>query len=188
MPDVVTLRFRLRDKHAAELNRQARADARKACNARYYAKNRETVCAMNADWRTAHPDEMKAIRRADYYANKAAYQARTKVRKAHIKRATPSWADQAAIAEVYAAATEITTRTGIPHDVDHIEPLRGHDRCGLHVHWNLRPLRASENRGKHNNSRWARGLATLGAGAARERSSQLREELKPDSSVSLNQN
>lgn len=71
----------------------------------------------------------------------AKYHGRTQ--KAHIKKATPSWANEFAIRQFYLACPEGMT-------VDHIVPLRGKTVCGLHVEWNLQYLTASENSRKHN--------------------------------------
>ncbi|HKJ63551.1 MAG TPA: zinc ribbon domain-containing protein [Hyphomicrobiales bacterium] len=97
---------------------------------------------------------MREIRRRHYYANRPAHHARTKLREKHIRQATPPWADLPAIADVYRRAAVLAETTGIPHDVDHIVPLRGKSVCGLHVHWNLRPLPASDNRSKGNSEEW----------------------------------
>lgn len=81
---------------------------------------------------------------------RCAYQAARNAMKA---RATPGWlsADQKkAIVAVYAKSEAVTAQTGIPHEVDHIIPLRGAKVCGLHVAWNLQILEASENRRKSN--------------------------------------
>lgn len=52
--------------------------------------------------------------------------------------------------EIYIEAQRITLSTGIPHEVDHIIPLRGRLVSGLHVHENLRIIPRTENRKKGN--------------------------------------
>jgi len=72
-----------------------------------------------------------------------------KRRAAEIK-ATPSWANSAAIESIYAEAARLTRETGIIHHVDHIYPLRGRTVSGLHVEHNLQILKATENLKKSN--------------------------------------
>lgn len=63
----------------------------------------------------------------------------------------PKWLsaeDRDEIAEIHAKAITLSKATGIPHDVDHIVPLRGKTVSGLHVPWNLQPIPASANRRK----------------------------------------
>lgn len=68
-------------------------------------------------------------------------------------KATPPWLtkqDRADIAAVYAEAATKSASTGIPHEVDHIVPMRSHVVCGLHVAWNLSAIPAHKNRAKSN--------------------------------------
>lgn len=54
------------------------------------------------------------------------------------------------MATVYVSARAKTTETGIPHEVDHIIPLKGRNICGLHVPWNLRVVTGEQNKRKRN--------------------------------------
>lgn len=74
-------------------------------------------------------------------------------REAAKLNATPPWLtleDRSEIARIYAESSSKSKETGVPHDVDHIVPLRGKTVCGLHVPWNLRAIPAYENRRKGN--------------------------------------
>jgi hypothetical protein len=69
-------------------------------------------------------------------------------RRADFRLRIPAWLTQEHWEEinvVYLKAAELTKRTGIPHCVDHIYPLRGKTSSGLHVPWNLQVLTQSEN-------------------------------------------
>ena len=125
-------------------------EARKEQNAKYYAKNSEFVGELNLRWRVENDAELRSIRKRHYEINKGRYIAATKLRKSWIRRATPPWADLSKIADVYMLAQELTLSTGVLHHVDHEIPLRGKSVCGLHVHYNLRPVPATENLKKGN--------------------------------------
>ena len=85
-------------------------------------QNRERHSEINREWRSANRDKMRAA---------------TARYKVALKQATPSWVDQNEIRAVYKARPP-------GYHVDHIEPLRGWDRCGLNVPWNLQHLPAAE--------------------------------------------
>lgn len=105
-----------------------------------YASENSAKCSKRkGDWRRKNWDTLKPI----YIAYDAA-------REAHIKQATPPWADMSLIIAFYRDAAALTATTGIKHNVDHIIPLRGKTVCGLHVHTNLQILTEKANKQKYN--------------------------------------
>lgn len=97
----------------------------------WFRKNRDQVRAM--------PSRDKALR-AHYTARRTADQL----------LATPPWTDLDRIAAFYREAKRLTEATGVPHEVDHIVPLRHPAASGLHVPENLRVVTRAENRSKSN--------------------------------------
>ncbi len=79
---------------------------------------------------------------------KARYYVRT--RQIALLKAFPPWADVEAIKYEYLLANYVSRLTGIPHEVDHIIPIKNPTVCGLHVPWNLRTITKEENRLKGN--------------------------------------
>jgi 5-methylcytosine-specific restriction endonuclease McrA len=71
-------------------------------------------------------------------------------RRARKLSATPQWADQKAIRDVFARCIAISKETGVAHEVDHIVPLRGKRVSGLHVPDNLQIITARANSKKSN--------------------------------------
>jgi hypothetical protein len=95
--------------------------------------------------------------RKNAYAKKnaAKYRGYCAKRNAAKLNATPKWLTKEhwrQIQAFYDEAHRLTMETGIPHEVDHIEPLQGKDVCGLHVPWNLRVIRMELNRQKGNST------------------------------------
>ena len=66
------------------------------------------------------------------------------------KLSVPKWANLMAIKEIYEEAARRTMESGIPHEVDHVIPLKNPLVCGLHVETNLQILTESENVKKRN--------------------------------------
>jgi 5-methylcytosine-specific restriction endonuclease McrA len=98
----------------------------------------------------ADPQHRKAVVRRSYEKHKAKFIARVAARRAARLQATPKWIEIEDFKAIYAAAREISVRTGVPHEVDHIWPLRGKLAWGLHVPWNLQILTRAANRRKFN--------------------------------------
>lgn len=119
--------------------------------ARYYA---ERAAEIQAKRKASITPERAAARRA--WQTKWAKENRVKLivkanaRRMRIKGAMPPWADNSAIRAVYQEAARRTEETGVPHEVDHIVPIKGRNVSGLHVQWNLRVVTRYENRSKSN--------------------------------------
>ena len=107
----------------------------------YYYSNRDSMLQACKEYRKRKKNDphWRAIRTAD----------KAKRRAARMK-ATPKWSDLKAIKHIYTRAQQLSIETGIPHQVDHIVPLRHPKVCGLHVLANLQILTAEENMKKHN--------------------------------------
>lgn len=97
--------------------------------AEYRIRNAHKIAAQRATWAKQNPDKVRAL-----CAN----------RRAARYRATPKWADQAAIRRVYMESTKYGLQ------VDHVVPLRHSLVCGLHIVANLQLLNAEENQRKGN--------------------------------------
>lgn len=129
------------------INDQACLEAK---NKAYYAKNADAVNAQKREYWAANREAMLAANKEWKNRNQSVYRAYAVGRKAHVKQATPPWANREAIRAVYIEADRLTEETGVKHHVDHIVPLKGKTVCGLHVAWNLRPLPWRENISKKN--------------------------------------
>ena len=122
----------------------------------YYQENKERFAAYKKEYRNNNRDKINATNRA-YYRNSINAQIKTtlrgsKRRAAKIHR-TPLWLDETdwwTIEQFYKEAKRKTETYLEPWHVDHIVPLQGNNVSGLHVPWNLRVIRGSDNLKKHN--------------------------------------
>lgn len=110
------------------------ADRQKARQAAYYEANKARASERDKAYRQANLAKEKVRRAAYYEANKADHRARDALRRATLKSQTPSDADRAKIAAIYAMAERLTRLTGQPYHVDHIQSLAS---GGLHHQDNL---------------------------------------------------
>lgn len=129
------------------------------------AASRARVAARSA----AHPDKLKAEKQREYARHADDYKARAQQRKLIIKQRSANLTAEhkLAINMLHARSRELTRKTGIPHEVDHIVPLCGENVSGLHVPWNLQILPRLDNRRKRN---------SLGNLSAREQLNDVRTQ------------
>lgn len=124
---------RMREKSAAWVARNL--EKRREIWRRSYAANRAKADAASKKWMDDHPHHVRE---------------RARRLKTGRKQCLATWADMAAIVEIYAKAAALTQETGVPHEVDHIVPLTSKLVCGLHWEGNLQILPRSINRAKSN--------------------------------------
>ena len=117
-------------------------------NAEYHKKNKDKIQKRVKEYRGRHPkiyDEYRFEWRKNNKQKVASIAALRRCRKA---MATPAWLTNIHKAQIfwhYAAADMLTKTSGIAHHVDHIHPIKGKFFSGLHVPWNLRVIKGSDN-------------------------------------------
>lgn len=153
------IREREREAYAASADRKTRkADADRARNKlaeireRRRQRDRQVYAAILRD----DPEYIaKRKARGTQWAidNREKVNAKTAARRAARKQCEPKWltaAMRAKIEEFYNLARKLTDESGVPHEVDHIVPLKSEVVCGLHVPWNLQVVTRAKNRAKFN--------------------------------------
>jgi len=148
-----------RSKQWAEEN----AERMKELQAEWYLENKDKVKAQREAWAEANPERAKELQRqsrkrtgsgkAWKAENKHKVNAYASKRRACERNATPSWIseiDEFIAEEIFLQREDISSATGIKHEVDHVIPLVSEEVCGLHVWWNMRVITEFENRSKGN--------------------------------------
>jgi hypothetical protein len=124
----------------------------------YYKKNKEKIKQKSKKYRENNRDFFIEYQKQHYRKNKTKYQkyfkkylqenkkailANVSKYKANKRKATPVWANNKLIQNIYKNCPE-------GFHVDHIYPLRSPIMCGLHVENNLQYLKAEQNIAKNN--------------------------------------
>lgn len=143
-----------KEKHAAQVRAWDRAnpEKREAMNRSWRDRNPAYVKAMRADWQLRNPGANSS---PEYLAewrrqNRGRIAVYDRLRRSGLTKARPAWCDLLEIEAVYRQAAKLTLITEVPHQVDHIVPIKSKLVCGLHVAHNLQILTAVDNLKKGN--------------------------------------
>lgn len=124
---------------------------------RYTSNGYCTVCSSTSlkSWRSINKDKEQTYKKKyrSTLRGKALRNKNQQEREARKLQATRLDDDEfnlLCIDELYHLAQLRKLYTGIPHDVDHIIPLRGKEVCGFHVWYNLQVISHKENEFKNN--------------------------------------
>lgn len=116
----------------------------------HYRANRDVIQARHAKWRLENPERNKEICEEWRKRNMPRKRLQLRTYQAKKRKATPAWADFAAMQAFYDLAELLTVESGMRYEVDHIVPLRSAIVCGLHNQFNLAVLPQAANRSKGN--------------------------------------
>ena len=120
---------------------------------RWREENPERKAESDKKYRTTNPEKKSQSQARYRKANPDKHAANQGKRRAAKLQATPAWADEFIISEIYELSQLRSEATGMIHHVDHIVPLKSKLVCGLHCEHNLTILTGIENLTK-NNRHW----------------------------------
>ncbi len=134
---------------------RANPEANRARVREWVRTNPEKKREQDKAWVRANPERAKAYGKKYRKTNPHIGRAIVVRRQTAKRKASPKWLTQDHLAEmktIYQSAEllQLAHGNGQKFHVDHIEPLQGEDRRGLHVPWNLQVLEARENISKSN--------------------------------------
>lgn len=119
----------------------------------YYLRTKEQSIQKATKWIAAN--KKKHINSVKQYVKRNPGKSRlwSANNRARRSKSIPRWLTlehRELIAIYYIDAINISLKTGIPHEVDHIVPLCGKEVSGLHVPWNLQIILMTDNLAKSN--------------------------------------
>ena len=121
---------------------------------KYRSENREKCLERSRKWKEKNKDYCRSYyQEYEKRRDKSQVAERTRRRAVAKNNACPPWLTSSHRREMrlmFLLAQDLTARTGVKYHVDHIMPLKNNFCCGLHVPWNLRVIKASENLKKGN--------------------------------------
>lgn len=115
-----------------------------------YVQRRDEIKQLTAEYQRTNKEKKSEWNAKYNAANKHKSRANTAKRKSRKLLATPLWADDSVIREIYRKAERMTLETGVIYHVDHIVPIRSPLVCGLHWEGNMQIITATENMSKCN--------------------------------------
>lgn len=124
----------------------------KAYSSKWYKQNKVTHYAKQKEWamKPESRERRRLLSNTKYKPNRTHHSA---YRRSLKMNATPKWLTKEQLKEIKNIYKSAKTRSEfheIVFEVDHIEPLKGKNSCGLHVPWNLQVITSTENRSKSN--------------------------------------
>ena len=141
-------RAKNRDKMIAYLNQYYKDNKQKFVD--YAVKNKDKIKERRKSQASKQIEYTRQYNKKYREANKDKRTAWENNRRAIKLNASPDWANEFFIEEIYHLAKLRTKLTGLTWHVDHIVPLKNKLVCGLHCEANLQVILASENLRKYN--------------------------------------
>lgn len=133
-----------------EIYRLSDPDRERERGKRWRTKNKEKIAEYLLNYAKINKQKIIDYHKKWYQKNIERFFAASAKRRAQKLRATPKWANDFFINEIYQLARLREKITGIRWHVDHIVPLQGKNVCGLHVENNLSVIPAILNMKKGN--------------------------------------